>query len=43
MSMVYMERYQVNKVISMEGCLMVTPDYEGIHSWWGVFTLVPWY
>ena len=43
MSLVCMERYQVNKVVSMEGCLMATPDYEGIHSWWDVFTLVPWY
>ena len=41
--LVCMESYQVNKVVSMKGCLMATPDYERIHSWWGVFTLVPWY
>ena len=33
MSLIYIQFFQVNKVISVEGCFMVTPDYERLHSW----------
>ena len=40
--MVCMECYKGKKVVNMEGCLMVTPYCEWIHSWCGVITCVLW-
>ena len=29
---------QGKKAVRVEGCFIVTPDYEWLHSWWGGIT-----